>query len=130
MDRNLRIDSSCSNKQTVLIFYILCLASSVFLGFTFTFSVCFCWSNICLQNDKGIQTTYRSLRSDNKKNIDSWFKFDLLPSWNKFWTNFFNNHRFRSDSLWIFRFNKKATWTYKASAEINWEYCGIWSNRT
>ena len=80
MDRNLRIDSSYRNKQTARIFYILCLAPRLFLGFTFTFFICICWSDIYLQNDKGIQAAYCSICCDNKKNINSWFKFDLLPS--------------------------------------------------
>jgi len=36
-------------------------------------------ANIYLQNDKGIQTTHRSLCNNNEKDSFSWNQYDLLP---------------------------------------------------
>lgn len=53
--------------------------------------------NIYLQNDKRIQTTYCTIRNNNKKDSFSWNQYDLLPSFNEHYANngyfnrFYNN---------------------------------------
>lgn len=96
------------HKSVVLDVKFLLRASSVLLGFAFAVIECIFGSDICVQNDQIVQTTHRTFCSDNKKDFDSWTKFNIFQSLNQYWSSIFDCNSILCYGLRIFRFDPKA----------------------